>query len=183
MWHSWNQRTRYPPLNVPCRYIAGYQSCAWRIRCERQAHTAWCMHNDRHNQQSSNHMFHKRHSSLLFPNGPLSDGVTWARLLVRTSRLSSTPFFTGSRSTGVYKSRCVTSNSESLTVSWLFRRLNWIFLLHSSISLTVTAIEFKPVHYFGSTMRYWLFHSGEPNSLRVSIHPIWVNSGCVSCKG
>ncbi len=47
----------------------------------------------------------------------------------RTRRLSSTPSLTGSRSAAVYRSRCVTSNSETLTVSWLLRMLNWSFLL------------------------------------------------------
>ena len=54
-----------------------------------------------------------------------------------TIRLSRTPFCTGNRSVGVYKSRWVTSNSEILTVSWILRRLNWIFFLIKNKSLCV----------------------------------------------
>ena len=54
-----------------------------------------------------------------------------------TRRLSRTPFCTGNRSVGVYRSRWVTSNSEILTVSWTLRRLNWIFFLIKNKSLGV----------------------------------------------
>ena len=54
---------------------------------------------------------------------------------LHTRRRSRTPFLTGRRSIGVYRSRWVTSNSEILTASWLLRRLNCSFLLWSALRI------------------------------------------------